>query len=52
MVPSLAKLPDGCSFAPRCDFATDQCRAAYPPLTRHAAGHLVACWHADRLAAA
>src|SRR5919106_3262508 len=32
MVPSLARLPQGCSFAPRCVFATDECRAAYPPL--------------------
>ena len=32
MVPSLHNLPQGCTFAPRCEFATDQCRAAYPPL--------------------
>src|ERR1700751_5974795 len=25
MVPSLADLPQGCSFAPRCAFATDEC---------------------------
>lgn len=29
--PSLANLPKGCSFAPRCSFATDECRAANPP---------------------
>jgi oligopeptide/dipeptide ABC transporter ATP-binding protein len=51
MVPSLAGLPQGCSFAPRCAFATDQCRAAYPPLEAHRPGHLVACWHAERLLA-
>jgi oligopeptide/dipeptide ABC transporter ATP-binding protein len=51
MVPSLAGLPQGCSFAPRCVFATEQCRAAYPPLEAHRPGHLVACWHADRLLA-
>jgi oligopeptide/dipeptide ABC transporter ATP-binding protein len=49
MVPSLANLPPGCSFAPRCALATDQCRAAYPPLREHRKGHLVACWHAERL---
>jgi oligopeptide/dipeptide ABC transporter ATP-binding protein len=49
MVPSLANLPKGCSFAPRCGFATDECRAAYPPLEQHRVGHWVACWHADRL---
>jgi oligopeptide/dipeptide ABC transporter ATP-binding protein len=50
-VPSLASLPQGCSFAPRCAFATEECRAAYPPLEAHRPGHLVACWHADRLLA-
>src|SRR3979411_2008022 len=35
MVPSLANLPRGCSFAPRCGFATAQCRAEYPPLLAH-----------------
>jgi oligopeptide/dipeptide ABC transporter ATP-binding protein len=49
MVPSLAALPRGCTFAPRCSFATDQCRAAYPPLAEQRRGHWVACWHADRL---
>jgi oligopeptide/dipeptide ABC transporter ATP-binding protein len=49
MVPSLARLPPGCSFAPRCSFATGQCHAAFPPLEQHRPGHWVACWHADRL---
>jgi peptide/nickel transport system ATP-binding protein len=49
MVPSLAHLPHGCSFAPRCAFATDECHAAYPPLRQHRPGHFVACWHAERL---
>ncbi|MER8483478.1 ABC transporter ATP-binding protein [Mesorhizobium sp. M1322] len=31
-VPSLALLPKGCSFAPRCAMAVDACRAAVPPL--------------------
>jgi oligopeptide/dipeptide ABC transporter ATP-binding protein len=51
MVPSLHNLPRGCSFAPRCEFATDQCHAAYPPLAEHRPGHLIACWHADKLLA-
>jgi len=51
MVPSLHNLPEGCTFAPRCEFATDQCRAAYPPLVQHRSGHAIACWHADRLLA-
>jgi peptide/nickel transport system ATP-binding protein len=49
MVPSLADLPKGCTFAPRCAFATAECRAAYPPLLQHRTGHWIACWHADRL---
>ena len=49
MVPSLFNLPQGCTFAPRCRFATDECRAAYPPLLQHRPAHWVACWHADRL---
>jgi len=49
IVPSLADLPQGCTFAPRCRFATDQCHAAYPPLEERRPGHWVACWHADRL---
>jgi oligopeptide/dipeptide ABC transporter ATP-binding protein len=51
MVPSLHNLPEGCTFAPRCEFATDQCRAAYPPLLQHRPGHVIACWHADKLLA-
>jgi oligopeptide/dipeptide ABC transporter ATP-binding protein len=49
MVPSLANLPRGCTFAPRCSLASEQCRAAYPPLTQYRPGHWVACWHAERL---
>ena len=30
--PSLATLPPGCAFAPRCELATDECLAAEPPL--------------------
>jgi oligopeptide/dipeptide ABC transporter ATP-binding protein len=51
MVPSLHNLPEGCTFAPRCEFATDQCRAAYPPLVQHRPGHAIACWHAEKLLA-
>ena len=46
MVPSLFNLPKGCSFAPRCGLATDQCRIEAPPLEEHRSGHFIACWHA------
>ena len=49
MVPSLFDLPPGCSFAPRCSFATDRCRGESPALDEVRPGHWVACWHADRL---
>jgi len=49
MVPSLADLPQGCTFAPRCALASDECRASYPPLRQYRPGHWVACWHAERL---
>jgi peptide/nickel transport system ATP-binding protein len=51
MVPSLHNLPQGCTFAPRCEFATDTCRAAYPPLVEQRPRHVIACWHADRVLA-
>ena len=49
MVPSLANLPKGCTYAPRCGLASDECRASYPPLVQHRPGHWVACWHAERV---
>jgi peptide/nickel transport system ATP-binding protein len=48
-VPSLADLPAGCSFAPRCAFATEVCRAQFPPYEEKRPGHFAACWHSDRL---
>ncbi|QFY07125.1 ATP-binding cassette domain-containing protein [Nonomuraea phyllanthi] len=45
MVPSPLTDPDECSFQARCQRAQDDCRAARPPLERHAAGHLAACFH-------
>jgi len=49
VVPSLYNLPRGCTFAPRCDYATDRCRESYPPLEEKLPGHLAACWHSDQL---
>jgi oligopeptide/dipeptide ABC transporter ATP-binding protein len=51
MVPSLFNLPSGCSFAARCSFATDHCRAVAPVLEERRPGHWIACWHADRVLA-
>jgi oligopeptide/dipeptide ABC transporter ATP-binding protein len=49
IVPSLANLPQGCAFAPRCRFATEECRAVSPPIEQRRPGRWVACWHADQL---
>jgi oligopeptide/dipeptide ABC transporter ATP-binding protein len=43
--PDASDLPPGCSFAPRCRLAADDCLAAAPPLDEHEAGHRWACWH-------
>ncbi len=42
--PDLTREIVGCRFAPRCDFATDQCRAQEPPLTVEG-DRAYACYH-------
>jgi peptide/nickel transport system ATP-binding protein len=49
IVPALSNLPPGCTFAPRCRFADDKCRAEYPPFEQKRPGHWAACWHSDAL---
>ncbi|HUJ75498.1 MAG TPA: ABC transporter ATP-binding protein [bacterium] len=51
IVPPLHHLPAGCTFAPRCTYATERCRQEFPPLNQYRPGHWVACWEADQLAA-
>ncbi|MGH8683380.1 MAG: ABC transporter ATP-binding protein [Burkholderiales bacterium] len=51
LVPSLREEISGCIFAARCRHATERCRQEYPPLEAKGAGHSVACWEADRIAA-
>jgi peptide/nickel transport system ATP-binding protein len=44
--PNLLDLPRGCAFAPRCAYATDQCREERPELeASDEPGHTFACWH-------
>jgi peptide/nickel transport system ATP-binding protein len=45
--PDLADLPAGCSFAARCKFAADACRAEVPAARELAGGRLVRCVLAD-----
>ncbi|GMK45173.1 oligopeptide ABC transporter ATP-binding protein OppF [Paenibacillus glycanilyticus] len=49
-IPSLAALPGGCLFHPRCEYATERCRSEAPPLVEQS-GSGVACWHAEQVAA-
>ncbi len=51
MVASLAHLPQGCVFAPRCAFADARCREQYPAYEEKQPGHWAACWHSDKLSA-
>jgi oligopeptide/dipeptide ABC transporter ATP-binding protein len=44
MPPNLQKQIVGCRFAPRCSFATDQCRQQEPPL-EGTGDHHFACFH-------
>jgi len=44
MVPSLADMPPGCAFAPRCPLAQARCGAAAPALTASGASRSVACF--------
>lgn len=37
----------GCAFAPRCDYATGECRAACPELKEVLPGHTVRCFNID-----
>ena len=48
--PSLAALPPGCPFAPRCPLAIDECRAAEPELISVGPDHTAACIRTDQVA--
>ncbi|WP_299819651.1 ABC transporter ATP-binding protein [uncultured Jannaschia sp.] len=50
--PGLARIPEGCAFNPRCDFATDICRRTRPRLAEMSPGHHAACHNAGAVAAA
>jgi peptide/nickel transport system ATP-binding protein len=44
--PNLSELRQGCPFAPRCLYATDECRETMPEIQEIAPGHSIACHHA------
>jgi peptide/nickel transport system ATP-binding protein len=45
MAPSLASLPPGCAFAPRCPRATELCRTVPPAPTAHGGAREIRCHH-------
>lgn len=47
-IPALSDLPTGCSFHPRCPFATEYCRNNKPPLSE-VNGRQTACWYSEEL---
>jgi peptide/nickel transport system ATP-binding protein len=51
-IPSPLDPPTGCHFHPRCPHAMERCRREAPALARSGNGHWVACWEAERVAAA
>ena len=44
-VPSHFDLPDGCTFHPRCNRVTNQCKHESPRLESVNEGHSVCCWN-------
>ena len=46
MVPLLSQIPEGCRFAPRCEFATEECRKIMPELVDVGDGQKVRCHRA------
>ena len=43
LMPDPSNLPVGCAFAPQCEYATEDCLKAVPPLVHVSGTHKVAC---------
>ena len=46
--PSPLAPPNGCRFAPRCPFSTEECQNLEPPLIDLGSGHYAACHYVDK----
>jgi oligopeptide transport system ATP-binding protein len=46
--PDQVALPEGCPFAPRCEYVTERCIQENPSLETVTLKHTVACWEKDR----
>ena len=44
-VPSPLRMPTGCAFRSRCQYATEKCAKECPKLEDRGNGHFVACWN-------
>ena len=49
--PDLTRLPQGCAYAPRCEFAVESCGASVPPLEATDDACLAACFETARVSA-
>ena len=47
--PDLARIPPGCPFHPRCDFALERCRSEQPVLRDSSPEHRVACHRSEEI---
>jgi len=52
MPPDMVRIPEGCSFRPRCRFSVDRCAVEVPPLLPVGNEHHSACWEWERVAQA
>jgi len=48
-VPNPFDMPQGCSFAPRCNYSEEKCRVEMPELTQLPGDRSVRCWCAEKL---
>ena len=48
-VPAPDRLPPGCVFEPRCDYAHESCRAERPPLRQSGGAHQSRCLFAEQI---
>lgn len=50
VVPNPTELPEGCYFAPRCEYARPECRKHMPGITKVNEGHEVRCFlYSDKI---
>ena len=48
-LPSPMNVPEGCRFAPRCRYASEQCKVECPRLREIEKGHFVACHNVEKI---